>query len=93
MGVGTICTGLFGVLAGVIAMLLLAARAPREAPVGGMAIGLGSTWLLLFIRAAMSCDVDCVRPDLRPWFGLAGAFIAIGVTLSARASQRRRAVG
>lgn len=87
-GSGALLTGAFGAVLAIVAVLLLAARPPREAPVGGLTVGMGSAWLALLIRSDLACDLDCVGPDLRPWYAIATGFIGVGVIVTARALRR-----
>lgn len=84
-GAGAAIAGGLGGLLALCAMVLVAARPPRDAPAGGLATGLGSTWLLVLIRGDLACDVDCVAPDTLPWYAIAAAFLALGILVTARA--------
>lgn len=90
VGVGALLGGPIGASLGAIAALLLAIHPPRSWPVGGLCLGLGGSWVLLLLRADLACGIDCIGPDLRPWYGVAVTFALLGaiVTLkTVRATQ------
>ena len=89
-GVGVLIGGTLMVPLGLVAVVLLAWEPGRDAPVGGFLAGFATTWLLLFVRADLACDVDCVGPDLTPWLAVGLVVLAIGVILSIRALRLSR---
>ena len=89
-GAGTLIAGFLGGLLALVAIGLAVAEAPRAAAIGGVLIGLGGTWLVLFGRVAVTCQADCVAPDLRPWLGVAGVLTGLGGIVTAREVRARR---
>ena len=89
VGVGSLVGGPLAATFGLMAAFLVAWRAPRDAPVGGLALGFGLAWVALFARADLACGVDCVGPDLRAWYLLGGALVVFGVVLTVRVARRR----
>jgi hypothetical protein len=88
IGVSVLLTGVIGVALAVIAFALFAVQPQRQAPLGGLAIGLGTGWLLLLTLGDLACDVGCVAPDLGGWYALAAAFVAVGVVVTIRTFRR-----
>ena len=89
VGVGSLVGGPFAGTIGLLAAVLVAWRAPRDAPVGGLAVGFGLAWIALLARADLACETDCVGPDLRPWYLVGGALVAFGVVLTVRVARGR----
>ena len=73
---------------GVVAVLLAVVERPRAAAIGGVLLGIGGAWLVLFGRVALTCRVDCASPDLAPWLSLAAGFVGLGALVTVRASRR-----
>ena len=92
VGVGSLVGGLLAAAIGLLAALLVAWRAPRDAAVGGLALGLGLAWIALLARADLACGTDCVGPDLRPWYLVGGALVVFGVALTVRVARGRASV-
>ena len=88
-GAATLAAGYLGGLLGLVAVGLVAAKPPRAAAIGGLLIGLGGAWIALFGRVALTCQVDCVGPDLRPWLALAGVLTGLGILVTEREVRAR----
>ena len=88
-GAGTLITGFIGGSLGLVAIGLAVAQPPRAPAIGGLLIGLGGAWLGLFGRVALTCQADCVAPDLRPWFAVAGVLTGLGILVTGRAVRAR----
>jgi hypothetical protein len=93
VGVGAIVGGVVAASLGFIAVILLAARPTRAAPVGGLCLGLGGAWLALLVRAEAACTIDCVGPSVTWWYAVSGAALLLGVTLSVQAARAARRDG
>ncbi len=89
-GVGTLAAGPTAGLIGIVAIGLVVAERPRAAAIGGVLLGLGGAWLALFGRIALTCQADCVAPDLRPWLLVAAALAGLGVLVTARTRRVRK---
>ena len=69
----------------------------RLAAIGGLLTGLGTVWLLLLGRVALTCraeapnGIGCSAPGIETWLAVAGAMLGAGIVLTAVA--RRRLVG
>jgi hypothetical protein len=85
VGIGVPIGGFMAGALGLAAVLLIALRPPRNAPVGGLMLGFGSVWLVMFGTAGVSCSIDCVGPDLRPWVAAGLVMLGFGIILTARA--------
>jgi hypothetical protein len=83
-GAGTLIAGPIAGLLGLAAIALAVAEAPRVPAIGGVLIGLGGAWLVLFGRVALTCRQECVGPDLGPWLAVAGVIAALGVVVTLR---------
>ena len=88
-GVGTLAAGPTGGMIGIVAIGLAVAERPRAPAIGGVLIGLGGAWLALFGRVAVTCQADCVAPDLRPWLLVAAVLAGLGALVTARARRIR----
>jgi hypothetical protein len=86
-GAGTLLAGSIGGVLGIVAILLAVAETPRGGAVGGVLVGLGAAWLVLFGRAVVGCREDCVAPDLAPWLAIAVVLLALGIVVSVRARR------
>ena len=53
-------------------------------------MSVGSAWLLVLLRADLSCDIDCVGPDPTGWYALGGILIVAGTLLTARIERIAR---
>jgi hypothetical protein len=89
IGVGVLVGGVIIAPIGIAAVLLLAVEPGRDAPVGGLLAGFGAAWLVLFVRADLSCGQDCIGPELTPWYALALVLLITGVALTARTVRGR----
>jgi hypothetical protein len=89
IGVSVLLIGTIGAVLAVIALVLFAVQPRREAPVGGLAIGLGAGWLTILALGDLACDAGCVAPDLRGWYAFASVVIAVGVVVTVRAFRQR----
>ena len=89
VGVGVLVGGAIVAPIGIAAVALLAAEPGRDAPVGGLLSGFGGAWLVLFLRADLSCGKDCIGPDVTPWYGFAAVLLVIGIVLTARTLRTR----
>ena len=92
VGVGSLVGGPLAAGFGLAAAILVAWRAPRDAPVGGLTLGFGLAWIALLARADLACGTDCVGPDLRPWYLVGGALVVFGVALTVRVARGRASV-
>ena len=88
-GTGTLLAGVIGASLGLVAILLAVAESPRQAAIGGVLVGQGIAWLLLFGRGILTCQDGCVAPDLLPWIALAVVLAALGAIVTWRVSRRR----
>ena len=86
-GAGTLLAGPIAGLLGLIAIVLAVVESPRAAAIGGVLIGLGGAWLVLFGRVALTCRGDCVAPGLEPWLVAAGILAGLGVLVTLRARR------
>jgi hypothetical protein len=89
VGVGTLVAGIMGASIGLLAIALLALRPRpgRDARIGGLLMGLGGSWGLLFLRADLSCGPDCIGPDLTGWYAVSGVLFAVGAVLTFRVAR------
>jgi hypothetical protein len=77
--------------------LLLMWKGLRLAGGAGFVTGFGLVWIVLFARVALTCggpldsgaDGVCDAGDMRPWFAIAGAILAVGLAGSVAARRRR----
>jgi hypothetical protein len=88
-GTGTLLAGYLGGILGLVAIALAVAEPPRAAAIGGLLIGLGVTWIALFRRVALTCQADCVAPDLRPWVAVAAHLTGLGILVTGREVRAR----
>ena len=70
---------------------------PRIPAVGGVFLGLGTTWLALLLRSHFECQgfnaapgQSCMEPDIGPYLVLGAAQVAIGIVATATALIRAR---
>jgi hypothetical protein len=87
-GTGTLLAGTLGAGLGLIAVVLAVAQPPRGAAIGGVLVGQGVTWLVLFGRGILACQEGCVGPELMPWLALAGLLTGLGAIVTWRVSRR-----
>jgi hypothetical protein len=69
---------------------------PRLAAIGGLLSGLGTIWVVLLGRVALTCrapdgEIGCSAPGIETWLAVGGAMLLVGLTLSAAAWRRARA--
>jgi hypothetical protein len=102
-----------GVGAGVLALILpilgwlivaaflvgLIRATPRIPAVGGLFLGLGTTWLALLVRSHVECQAfntapgqACMEPDIGPFLAVGAALLAVGMFATATALIRVRRV-
>ena len=93
-----------GVGAGVLALILpilgwliagafllgLIRATPRAPAVGGLFVGLGTTWLALLLRSHFECQAfngapgqECIEPDIGPFLAVGAALLAVGMFATA----------
>jgi len=89
-GAGSLVGGPIAGILALVAAVLVVARPPRAPAIGGLLIGIGGAWLLLFGRVAITCQMDCVAPDLGPWLAVAGVLTGLGVLVTARLARAHR---
>lgn len=77
-------------LLGLVAAGLLSIGPGRTVAIAGVLTGLGACWLALISTAEARCGPGCVGPDLTPWLLVAGASLAVGVSLTALSWSRNR---
>lgn len=87
-GAATLIAGPVGGVIGIVAILLAVAERPRAPAIGGVLLGIGGAWLVLFGRVALACRVDCEAPGLTPWLVAAVALAALGAVVTVRATPR-----
>ena len=87
VGIGTLVAGILGASIGLLAVVLLALRPGRGASVGGLLIGLGGSWALLFLRGDLACGTDCIGPDLTGWYVVSAVLLAVGGVLTFRVAR------
>ncbi len=70
---------------------------PRIPAVGGLFLGLGTTWLSLLMRSHFECQrfnaapgQSCMEPDIGPYLALGAVLVAIGIVATAAALIRAR---
>jgi hypothetical protein len=87
VGVGTLVAGILGASLGLLAVVLLALRTGRDASVGGLLLGLGGSWTLLFLRGDLACGAGCIGPDLTGWYMVSAVLLAVGGVLTFRVAR------
>ncbi len=99
-GVLTLTFPTLGWLIALAFLLGLIRAAPRLPAVGGLFLGLGTTWLVLLVRSNLECQAfdaapgqECVALDIGPWLAFAGVLLAIGVISTALALIRGKRPG
>lgn len=90
VGVGVLLGGPFVGMIGLAGIYFLVLEPDRDAPVGGLLSGFGTAWLLLFLRADLSCSDGCGGSDHTAWYALALAMLVVGVVLSIRTLRHVR---
>lgn len=90
VGTGALIAGPLAWLLGLVATILLVAEPPRLPGAAGAAIGLGGALAVILLRADLACRVDCVGPDLTPWYAAAATLVAVGLVLTGSALVRGR---
>jgi hypothetical protein len=78
-------------------LLGLIRAAPRLPAVGGLFLGLGTTWLVLLVRSHVECQgfnagpaQECFGPDIGPFLAVGGVLLAIGGLATGMALIRAR---
>jgi hypothetical protein len=74
-----------------VAFLVGLTRAtPRVPAVGGLFVGLGTTWLALLLRSHVECQAfnaapgrACMEPDIGPYVAVGAALLAVGMFATA----------
>ena len=63
---------------------------PRAPAVGGLFLGVGTTWLALLVRAHFECQgfnatpgQACMEPDIGPFLAVGAALLAVGLFATA----------
>jgi uncharacterized membrane protein len=82
----------------VVAFLLGVIRAaPRLPAIGGLFLGLGTTWLVLLVRSTLQCrafdaapNQECFEPEIGPFLAVGAALFAIGALATGAALHRAR---
>jgi hypothetical protein len=84
--------GLVGLLFLAVSGILLARSGRRFAGVGGLLVGLGATWIVLFGRVALTCSADagCTAPSIDRYVAVSMAIAAAGLACTAAAVVRAR---
>ena len=96
-GVVALVLPVFGWIIAVAFLVGLVRATPRIPAVGGLFLGLGTTWLALLIRSHFECQAfnavpgqGCMDPDIGPYLTLGAAEVAIGIVATATALIRAR---
>ena len=84
-----------GWLVVVVFAILAMIVGPRVAAIGGLLTGLGTIWLVLLGRVAITCQapagqIGCSAPGIEQWLAVGGAMLAIGLALTIVATVRAR---
>ena len=79
----------------IVFAILAAILGPRMAAIAGLLTGLGTIWLVILGRVAISCqatgdELGCHAPEIAPWLIAGGAMLATGVALTVVAYRRGR---
>lgn len=90
-GVALLLTGPIGAVLGIASIALLVGQPPRLAAAAGLSIGLGTSLIVLLLRADLACGADCVGPDLTAWFGASSIVVLLGVAGSVVLLRRQPA--
>jgi hypothetical protein len=94
VGVGAgVLSLVFPILGWVIAVAFLVGlirATPRVPAVGGLFVGLGTTWLALLFRSHVECQAfnaapgqACTEPDIGPFLAVGAALLAVGMFATA----------
>ncbi len=96
-GVLALVVPVFGWVIAVAFLVGLIRATPRIPAVGGLFLGLGTTWLVLLVRSHFECQgfntapgQSCMEPDIGPYLALGAAEVAIGIVATATALIRAR---
>jgi hypothetical protein len=84
-----------GVLVAFVFAAPPAVSSSRPAGLGGLLVGVPTSWLAVIALAAGRCAEfnaapgrECMAPDLSPWMSIATGLLVIGVSMSVRVARR-----
>lgn len=69
-------------------MLIVLAKGQGRRGIGGLLVGFGATWIILFARAQLDCFVSdlmpgsqCVMAGMEPWYFTAAVVLGLGLVV------------